>query len=119
MVKNSPANTGDSDSVPGSGRTPGGGNGNPLQCSCLKKIPQTEKPGRLRSMGSQRVRQDVATGHTFPEAWSQMPTQRGFVTESVLQLCKLYVLSYVFNGDKKKKCKNALFSLKHISELQF
>ena len=24
-------------SVPGSGRSPGGGNGNPLQCSCLEK----------------------------------------------------------------------------------
>ena len=31
MVKNLPANAGDGDSVPGSGRSPGGGNGNPLQ----------------------------------------------------------------------------------------
>ena len=39
MVKNLPANagdTGDSGSVPESGRSPGGGNGNPLQNSCLK-----------------------------------------------------------------------------------
>ena len=42
MVKNPPANagdTGDAGSIPGSGRsrkTPGGGNGNPLQYSCLK-----------------------------------------------------------------------------------
>ena len=38
MVKNSPANagdTGDAGSIPGLGRPPGGGNGNPLQCSCL------------------------------------------------------------------------------------
>ena len=27
--------TGDADSIPGSGRSPGGGNGNLLQCSCL------------------------------------------------------------------------------------
>ena len=33
MVKNLPANTGDVGSVPGSGRSPGEGNGNPLQCS--------------------------------------------------------------------------------------
>ena len=33
MVKNLPANTGDVGSVPGSGRAPGEGNGNPLQCS--------------------------------------------------------------------------------------
>ena len=33
-IKNSPANAGGS--VPGMGRTPGGGNGNPLQYSCLE-----------------------------------------------------------------------------------
>ena len=31
VVKNSPANTRDVDSTPGSGRSPGGGHGNPLQ----------------------------------------------------------------------------------------
>ena len=35
VVKNPPDNTGDVDSVLGSGRSPGGGNGNPLQYSCL------------------------------------------------------------------------------------
>ena len=34
MVKNLPANTRDAGSIPGSGRSPGGGNGNPLQYSC-------------------------------------------------------------------------------------
>ena len=37
--KNLPANagdTGDSSSIPGSRRSPGGGNGNPLQYSCLE-----------------------------------------------------------------------------------
>ena len=39
MVKNPPANARDvrdSGSIPGSGRSPGGGNGNPLQYSCLE-----------------------------------------------------------------------------------
>ena len=39
VVKNLPANAGDirdSGSIPGSGRSPGGGPGNPLQYSCLK-----------------------------------------------------------------------------------
>ena len=35
MVRNPPANAGDQGSIPGSGRSPGGGNGNPLQSSCL------------------------------------------------------------------------------------
>ena len=39
MVKNLPARAGDVDSVPGLGRSPGGGNGNPLQRACLEKIP--------------------------------------------------------------------------------
>ena len=39
VVKNSPANAGDArgvGSISGSGRSPGGGNGNLLQCSCLE-----------------------------------------------------------------------------------
>ena len=41
VVKNLPANAGDRDTrdvglIPGSGRSPGGGNGNPLQYSCLE-----------------------------------------------------------------------------------
>ena len=39
MVKNPPANAGDIRNVgliPGLGRSPGGGNGNPLQYSCLE-----------------------------------------------------------------------------------
>ena len=39
MVKNSPASAGDvrdTGSIPGSGRFPGGGHGNPLQYSCLE-----------------------------------------------------------------------------------
>ena len=39
MVKNQPGNSGasrDNGSIPGSGRSPGGGPSNPLQYSCLK-----------------------------------------------------------------------------------
>ena len=36
MVKNLPANAGDAGSIPGLGRSPGGGNGKPLQNSCLE-----------------------------------------------------------------------------------
>ena len=35
-VKASACNVGDLGSIPGSGRSPGEGNGNPLQCSCLE-----------------------------------------------------------------------------------
>ena len=36
MVKNLPANVGDMGLISGSGRSPGGGNGNLLQYSCLE-----------------------------------------------------------------------------------
>ena len=36
VVNNPPANTGDAGLTPGSGRSPGEGNGNPLQNSCLE-----------------------------------------------------------------------------------
>ena len=44
---------GDTGSIPGSGRSPGGGHGNPLQYSCLEN--PMEEPGGLQSIGSQRV----------------------------------------------------------------
>ena len=46
---------GDMGSNPESGRSLGGGNGNPLQYSCLENPME---PGRLQSIGSQRVRHD-------------------------------------------------------------
>ena len=58
MVKNLPANAGDlrdSGSIPGSGRTPGGGPGNTLQNFYLD-IPWTEEPGGLQSIELQRDR---------------------------------------------------------------
>ena len=36
VVKNLPANAGDVGLIPWSGRSPGGGHGNPLQYSCLE-----------------------------------------------------------------------------------
>jgi len=57
VVKNLPASAGDLrdlGSIPGLARSPGEGNGNPLQYSCLEN-PWTEKPGGLWSTGSQRV----------------------------------------------------------------
>ena len=50
MVKNLPANVGDVGLIPGLERSPGEGNGNPLQYSCLEN-PITEESGGLQSMG--------------------------------------------------------------------
>ena len=55
MVKKMPANAEDvrdAGSIPGSGRSPGGGHGNPLQYSCLENPIDR---GGLQSMELQRV----------------------------------------------------------------
>ena len=69
VVKNPPAtagDTGDVGSIPESGRSPGVGNGNPLQCSCLEN--STEEPGRLYSpWGCKEVRHNQAYTHTHTQ----------------------------------------------------
>ena len=63
VVKNPPANaedTTDAGSIPGSGRSPEEGNGNPLQYSCLENSIDRG----LQSMGLQRVGHDWAHTHT-------------------------------------------------------
>ena len=55
--KESACNPRDAGSVPGSGRFPGGGHGNPLQYSCLEN-PMDRGAGGLQSIGLQRIRRD-------------------------------------------------------------
>ena len=57
VVKNLPANLGDVGSIPVLARSPGAGNDNLLQYSCLEN-PWTEEPGGPQSMGPQRVGHD-------------------------------------------------------------
>ena len=47
----------DTGSIPGSGRSLGGGHGNPVQYSGWR-IPWTQEPGGLQFIGSHRVRHD-------------------------------------------------------------
>ena len=53
----SACNAGDLNLIPGSGRSPREWNDYPLQYSC-RRIPWTEEPGGLQSMGSHRVERD-------------------------------------------------------------
>ena len=83
MVKNLPANTGDTGSVPGSGRSPGEGNGNPLQYSCLE-IPMDRGAWQATIHKLARVGHDLGTTTTiefnynirFPYNLSRMPLVR-------------------------------------------
>ena len=62
-VENPPAiagHAGEGSVIPGWGRSPGGGSGNPLQYSCLENL-MDGGPGVLLSMRLQRVRQGLST----------------------------------------------------------
>ena len=66
MVKNLPANAGDSrdmGSIPGLGRSPEEGNGNPLQYSYLENL-MNRGAWQATDMGLQRVRNARAQTHT-------------------------------------------------------
>ena len=54
VVKNLSANAGDTGLIPGSERSLGGGNGSPSGILAWR-IPWTEEPGGLSSMGSRRI----------------------------------------------------------------
>ena len=64
VVKNpldNPGHIRDTGSIPGWGRSLGGGPGNHLQYSpgtLAWRVPWTKEPGRLQSMESQKIRQD-------------------------------------------------------------
>ena len=58
MVTSPPANAGDADSIPGLGRFPELGNGNPLQCSCLENTIDRGAWRAPQFMGLQRVGHD-------------------------------------------------------------
>ena len=59
-VKESACNAGDPGSIPGLGRSPGEGNGNPLQYSCLEN-PMDRGAWRATTHGVARVGHDLAT----------------------------------------------------------
>ena len=66
VVKNPPANTGDerdSVSIPGLGRSPGVGNGNTLQDSCLENPTDRGAWQAIESMGLQRAGHNLAIEH--------------------------------------------------------
>ena len=68
-VKNLLINAGDVGSITGSGRSPGGGNGNPLQYLAWRS-PWTEEPGRLYTPWDHResdTTEELNHHHLYPE----------------------------------------------------
>ena len=68
VVKNPPVKAGDLDLIPGSGRSPGEGNGNPLQYSCLKNpMDRGAWQAAVHGFTKNRTRlNDLTTIATYP-----------------------------------------------------
>ena len=65
VVMNTPANTGDVGSIPGSGRFPGGGHGNPIQHSCLENpMDRGALPARVRRVAKSWTQLKQLSTHT-------------------------------------------------------
>ena len=97
MVKNPPANagdTGDLDSIPGSGRSPGGGNGNPPQNSCLEN---TVDRGAWQAMEPQRVRQGLMPERTSMQN-SAILCYPSKVLEKYFECFSMYCFSFIIDN---------------------
>ena len=87
MVKNPPANAGHVGTIPGSGRSPGGGHGNPLQYSCLKN-PMDR--GAWRATVHEVAESDTTewlsthTAHSINTPWAP---RRGIKLELLVGTC--------------------------------
>ena len=89
--KASACSAGDPGLIPGSGRSPGEGNGSPLQCSCLRN-PMGRGAWGLRSTGSQRVGQTVIS---LSLSWCVgINSQTNLAKQQVLTKCELKVLIF-------------------------
>ena len=77
MIKNLPASVGDGGSIPGLGRCPVVGNGNPLQYSCLENLME---PGTL-----QRVKHNLGTKQQHRFTVSLLPELNKHLHPSDLQ----------------------------------
>ena len=84
-------------SIPGSGRFPREGNGNPLQYSCWRN-PWTEATGRLHSIGSQGVGIRLKRLSMFDRGWSTTLKNRithgNTIMETELRLISMYIKNF-------------------------
>jgi len=98
MVNNPPANAGDMGLIPGLERSPGEGNGNPLQYSCLGNPLDSSSP-----WGHERVRQDLASKQQTLNSCSYLKLN--------VKLNNTYFIMVTLNSIKKKNTWNSYWTL--------
>ena len=94
----SPCNAGDAGSIPGSGRSPGGGNGNPLQYSCLENSTD-------RGACQATIHGDAESDTPERLSTCAIPYLDKKMSLGYYNLCKLhpYFHVQVLQGKKKKR----------------
>ena len=99
MVKNPPAKAGDSGSIPGPGRSPGGGNGNPSQYYCLENsidggVWQATVHGVTKS-------QTQLSTHTHPKHYFKHVSS-GQKLRYIFCHNPMYTLFYTYESESEK-----------------
>ena len=82
VVKNQPANAGYVDLIPGSRRSPGEGNGKPLQCSCLGNLIN-RGTWRATIPGVTKSWTNLVTKQQQPEHYEATEIQWNYGTEAM------------------------------------
>ena len=121
-VKNLPAEAGDARDaglIPRSGRSPGGGHGNPLQYSCLED-PMDRRAGQATVHGFANSRTALSActlTHTHTQLRdTPLPSFLGRGQRSLYQAC-LFPVAYVINDHKLSILKQNKFGLISLSGL--
>ena len=90
-VKNPPANAGGAGLIPGSGRSPGDGNGNPLQFSCLENLMDRGAwRAKVRRVAKRRTRLKQLSMHSKEYYRRKCLPLTGRETSSSLNHLKYY-----------------------------
>ena len=101
VVKNPPANAGDVALIPGLGRSPGEGNSNPLQCSCLRNSMDGEALAGYNPWGYKRIGCDLVTEQ-------QQQSVLVYSHADALE-CTVYLPSLIFVAFRKMKFFNSKY----------
>ena len=83
--KESACNAGDMGSIPGSGRSPGEGHGNPLQCSCLENpMDRGAWQAKVHGVARSQIRwKQLTVSHTSTPGIQGKGDRKAFVSRSL------------------------------------
>ena len=114
VVKNLPANAGDMGLIPGSGRFPGEGNGNPPQYSCLGESHGQRSLAGYSSWGCKRVEHNLATKqqHLSSHRWTESKDEIYFSNDILCTFQPKTILYW------KISCKNGIATWRNTERIE-